>query len=573
MNEQKNTVIAVALSMAVLLGFNYFFDRPHTPPPAVPVEVTAPPYADAQPANEVPSLSPEYAPQTRIDREEAIAVSQRIQILGTKVNGSINLKGAQFDDITLVDYHTTPDPNSPEIVLLSPKRTENPYYVSFGWISTNPSLDLPTPETVWAAERTTLASGETITLHWENQQGVRFEREISLDDQYMFKIVDRLHNNSSDTIRVCDYGQITRAGTPPTGGYMILHEGPVGVLDGRLFEMDYDTLKDKQRVEKSTRGGWIGITDKYWLVSLIPDQNTPITARIQATPINRTDRYTIETVTPEVDIVPGAHHEVTHHMFSGAKKLRMLDAYEAELGFDKFDLAVDFGWFYFFTKPLFYVLEYFNTLLGNLGLAILAVTVIFKILFFPLANKSFRSMSRMRQLQPKLEQLKERYAHDKVRMNQELMALYKKEKINPLSGCLPILLQAPVFFCLYKVLFVTLEMRHAPFYGWIQDLSAPDPTSLFNLFGLLPFTPPSFLMIGAWPLLMGLTMFLQQRLNPQPMDPAQAKAFMIMPVMLTFLFASFPAGLVIYWAWSNILSILQQWIIMRTEQPQVPSKR
>jgi YidC/Oxa1 family membrane protein insertase len=392
-----------------------------------------------------------------------------------------------------------------------------------------------------------------------------FHRTIAIDDQYMFTVTDRVTNTKDKIVALSAYGQINRLETPPLGGYMILHEGPIGVLNGKLTEPTYANTIEKKALEETTMGGWLGLTDKYWLVALIPDQKTSVKTVFKGQTVNGQDRYQTDVVMPMLEAKPGQPVETVHYLFAGAKILRLLDDYEAKLGFDKFDLAIDFGWFYFLTKPLFYVLDYLHKLLGNFGLAILALTVLFKVAFFPLANKSYRSMSHMKKMQPKIEALKERYGDDKLRMNQELMAMYKKEKINPLAGCLPMVIQAPVFFCLYKVLFVTLEMRHAPFYGWIQDLSAPDPTSILNLFGLLPWSTPSFLAIGAWPILMGLTMFLQQKLNPQPTDPMQARMFMLMPIFLTFLLASFPAGLVIYWAWNNILSMGQQWMIMRLE--------
>jgi YidC/Oxa1 family membrane protein insertase len=448
---------------------------------------------------------------------------------------------------------------------LSPEGAKGAYFIDFGWLSAESGIKLPDSETVWKSSAQELSQNSPVALEWDNGEGLTFHRTIAIDDQYMFTVTDRVTNTKDKVVALSAYGQINRLETPPLGGYMILHEGPIGVLNGKLTEPSYANTIEKQALEETTMGGWLGLTDKYWLVALIPDQKTSVKTAFKGQTINGLDRYQADVVMPTLEAKPGQSVETVHHLFAGAKILRLLDDYEAKLGFDKFDLAIDFGWFYFLTKPLFYVLDYLHKLLGNFGLAILALTVLFKIAFFPLANKSYRSMSHMKKMQPKIEALKERYGDDKLRMNQELMAMYKKEKINPLAGCLPMLIQAPVFFCLYKVLFVTLEMRHAPFYGWIQDLSAPDPTSILNLFGLLPWSTPSFLAIGAWPLLMGLTMFLQQKLNPQPTDPIQARMFMLMPIFLTFLLASFPAGLVIYWAWNNILSMGQQWMIMRLE--------
>lgn len=552
MNEQRNLILATVLAMGVLFGFNYFYEAPKQKQQA-PTQTEA---LVKQP--EVPSVEK----QEILPRAEALAATNRIKINAPKIHGSISLTGARIDDIALADYLETPDSKSPEITLLSPRASKDPYYVDFGWVSNQDSIVLPTKKTVWKSSSTELTPEKPVVLTWDNGHGLTFKRTITIDDHYMFSVHDEVINNSAQSVKLNAYGQITRLGTPQTGGYMILHEGPIGVINGKLIELDYKKLHEKGIQQQSTAGGWLGITDKYWLVSLIPAQNISVETRFKAQTVEGIDSYQTETVYPTVEIAKGETYATTQHLFAGAKKLQLLDEYEARLGFGKFDLAIDFGWFYFLTKPLFYLLDYLNQIFGNFGLAILVMTVLFKVALFPLANKSFRSMARMKQMQPKIEQLKKRFGDDKVRMNQELMEIYKREKINPLSGCLPMVIQAPIFFCLYKVLFVTLEMRHAPFYGWIQDLSAPDPTSIFNLFGLLPFTPPSFLMIGAWPILMGLTMFLQQRLNPQPADPAQAKAFMIMPFFLTFLLASFPAGLVIYWAWSNILSIVQQWAIM-----------
>lgn len=570
MSEQKNIFLAIALSLAVFLGFSYFFPTKSVVQP----EATSLTSTSSSDSVRVPSIQPTKTEATiPVTRTQALADSNRIKINSPKIHGSINLMGARIDDVTLIDYHETTDPKSPEIVLLSPNRTKEAYFADFGWIGGTGTISLPSSTTLWNTNQDSLSTDKPLVLTWDNGQGFVFERTISIDESYMFTVTDRVINKTNQTIKMNSYGQISRMGTPETGGFFILHEGPIGVINGKLTELDYSKLKDKGVQEQVTTGGWLGITDKYWLVSLIPDQKTSYHTRFKGQTIEGIDRYQTEAVSPEFETAPGAATEVKYNLFVGAKILRVLDGYEEKLGFSKFDLAVDFGWFYFLTKPLFYFLEYLNKIFGNLGIAILIMTVCFKIALFPLANKSYRSMSRMKTLQPKMEALKKRFGDDKMRMNQEIMELYKTEKINPLSGCLPMLIQAPLFFCLYKVLFVTIEMRQAPFYGWIHDLSAPDPTSFFNLFGLLPFDPPSFLMIGAWPLLMGLTMFLQQKLNPQPADPAQATMFMIMPVMMTFLLASFPAGLVIYWAWNNILSIAQQWYIMRLESQRAKSTR
>ena len=560
MNEQKNLIMAFILSLGILFGYNYFIEAPSAAK------------RQAELKQQIATVPQETSSsEQKVSLPEALSSGHRLKIDAPKVHGSINLKGARFDDITLVDYKETTDSSSPEITLLAPKKTDKAYFVDFGWISRS-NITLPSQDTEWKTTSTDLNPKNPVILTWDNGRGLHFTRTISVDDQYMFTVTDKVENKSNESVKLNAYGQVTRIGKPATGGYFILHEGPIGVVNGKLTELDYDKLKEKGSEDHTTTGGWIGFTDKYWLVSLIPDQKTSYQTKFKSQTINGIDRYSTETISPEFDVAPNQTIETTQHMFSGAKILRTLDAYEEKLGFEKFDLAIDFGWFYFLTKPLFYVLEYMNKLLGNMGLAILLLTVIFKAAMFPLANKSYRSMSRMKILQPKMETLKAKYGDDKMKLNQELMALYQKEKINPMAGCLPMLIQAPVFFCLYKVLFVTLEMRHAPFYGWIHDLSAPDATSIFNLFGLLPFTPPSVLMIGAWPIIMGATMLLQQKLSPQPADPAQAKVMMIMPLMMTVLLANFPAGLVIYWAWNNVLSIIQQWWIMRQDITPVKEK-
>lgn len=572
MNDQKNLLIAVVLSLSVMFGFNYLNNYLYPEKAQILQEASSSANSPTSPASpsavtsagtsatnsSLPTIS------TPLDRSQALALTPRIKIETPKIHGSINLKGARFDDVSLADYRETTDTSSPEIVLLSPAQSPHGYYADFGWISTT-QIPTPSAETVWTADRDTLTVGHPATLRWDNGQGLVFERIISVDDLYVFTVKDRVINKMAQPIRLSSYGQISRLEKPETGGFFILHEGPIGVINNKLKELDYDKLLTEPLTETTT-GGWLGITDKYWLVSLIPDQKTSYKVQFKGQTIYGQPTYQTEAISPEQEIAAGASLDIEYHLFSGAKKLRMLDAYEEKLGFSKFDLAIDFGWFYFLTKPVFYLIEYLNQILGNLGLAILVMTVLFKIALFPLANKSYRNMSRMKQLQPKIEALKNRFPEDKMRLNQEMMELYKKEKINPLSGCLPMLIQAPIFFCLYKVLFVTLEMRQAPFFGWIHDLAAPDSTSIFNLFGLLPFDPPSFLMIGAWPLIMGATMILQQKMSPQSLDPVPAKMFMVMPIMMTFLFASFPSGLVIYWAWSNLLSIAQQWWIMRLEE-------
>ena len=400
-------------------------------------------------------------------------------------------------------------------------------------------------------------------LSWDNGSGLLFEREIEIDHGYMFTITDRVFNDGDQLLELYPYGLINRTDEPDTLGFFILHEGPLGVFNETLHEFDYDDLRDDPTESFQSTGGWIGITDKYWLAALIPDQGQTVNSRFFYTKSNDGEKFQVDYLLDGNQLGPNGKIEVTSRLFAGAKKVALLDQYERDLGIARFDLAVDFGWFYFLTKPLFYLLHYLTGYLGNIGLAILSVTVLIKLIFFPLANKSYVAMSKLKKLQPEMMKLREKFSDDKMRLNQEMMALYKQEGANPLAGCLPIVIQIPVFFALYKVLFVTIEMRQAPFYGWIKDLSAQDPTTMFNLFGLLPYTPPDFLTIGLWPLAMGFTMWLQQKLNPTPPDPMQARIMMMLPIVFTFLFATFPAGLVMYWTWNNVLSILQQWVIMR----------
>ena len=408
-----------------------------------------------------------------------------------------------------------------------------------------------------------MSPGNPVTLSWDNGQGLVFAKTFEVDENFMFTITQKVKNTSGENVSLYPYGLISRTDTPVTLGFYILHEGPLGVFDGTLKEVDYDELQEEHRINQATTGGWLGITDKYWLVALAPNRATQVNTNFIYANVKGQNKYQADYLGAEHVLAPGGSAEVSSNLFAGAKIVELLDAYTTTYGIARFDLAVDFGWFYFLTKPIFYALNFFNRIFGNFGLAILALTVIFRLLMYPLANKSFRSMNAMKKLHPKITELRDQFGEDKARMNQEMMALYKREKINPAAGCLPMLVQIPIFFSLYKVLFVSIEMRQAPFYGWITDLSAPAPTSLFNLFGLLPFDVPIFLQIGVWPLLMGITMYLQQKLNPPPADPVQAKIFMFLPFVFTILLASFPAGLVIYWVWNNVLSIAQQWFLMK----------
>jgi len=582
--DQKNLLLAIVLSVAILIGFQYFFEtiRPK-PAPTPPGQTqtgqaqtgqsqTAPAQAPAKPGSATTAAVPsDAAPVGHETREEAIAEKPRVRINTPRLHGSIALTGGRLDDLTLANYHETVDPKSPEVVLLWPKGTKEPYFADFGWVAGNPGekVNLPGPDTVWsAAPDQPLTPTHPVALTWDNGEGLVFTRTISVDENYMFTVQDEVRNTGSTPVNLRPYALISRTGTPHVGGYYILHEGLIGLLANSLQEVTYASIESGKPMDFSSTGGWLGFTDKYWLTTLIPPQDAAIKAQFRHTVEGGVARYQTDFTEQPIAVPAGGTAQASTRLFAGAKEVNLLDAYAAG-GIPRFDRAIDFGWFYFLTKPIFLTLQFFYGLLGNFGLAILLLTLLVKIAFFPLANKSYSAMSKMKLLQPEMQKVRERFPDDKARQQQEMMALYKKVGANPMAGCLPIVIQIPVFFSLYKVLFVTIEMRHAPFFGWIHDLSAPDPTSFVNLFGLLPFQAhglipfaPDVFMIGAWPLLMGVTMFLQQKLNPQPVDPVQARMFMLLPVVFTYMLSAFPAGLVIYWAWNNLLSIAQQWLIM-----------
>ena len=588
--EQRNLIMAVVASVTILLGWQFLYEQPRIAKEMAAREAAGPESVkntampDSQGAT-VPSPTPQ--PQTSLvvpggktqapsapiigvplkpvipARASILGKTPRVGINSDLLTGSIQLKGGQFDDLILTKYRESLDKNSSPITLLSPTGAKNPYYAQFGWVTSHSNIKLPSPETLWVADRTELSPEQSLTMSWDNGQGIKFIRTISLDQNYMFSIKQSVENRSNKSITLYPYALVSRTGTPETLGFFILHEGLLGVFNGQLKEIDYDDLQDAKNISQKSKGGWIGITDKYWLTALIPDQKANVETNFRHNLQLKKDKYQVDYLGgPEV-IPAGGSGSVSNRLFAGAKEVKLLDSYEENLNISRFDLSIDFGWFYFLTKPIFYVLLWFAEYLGNFGLAILLLTVLIKLTFFPLANKSYRAMSRLKQLQPKMTKMRDRHKNDRAKMNEAMMQLYKKEKVNPAAGCFPMLIQIPVFFALYKVLFVSIEMRHAPFYGWIQDLSAPDPTSIFTLFGAIPWTPPEILMIGIWPILMGITMYLQQKLNPAPADPMQAKIFMFLPFIFTFMLARFPAGLVIYWAWNNILSIAQQWVIMR----------
>jgi YidC/Oxa1 family membrane protein insertase len=571
--DQKRLFIAIAISIAILLGFQLVV-RPHLPqPPASQAVNTTTPAAapTSAPAAGQPALPGAAGPDAAA--KPVPKKVPRVQIAGPKVKGSISLLGGRIDDLVLTEYRETLEPDSSLVRLLEPRSDAQPYYVQYGW-SNAPGTDarLPDNDTVWTASSDTLATGKPVTLSWDNGAGLTFEVVLSVDDNYMFSVQQRVRNATGAAVSLYPWSRIRRDYKPVTSGYSVLFEGLVGVAGGTLQETTYDKAKSEGEkragvaFDSTGAGGWGGITDKYWLAALIPDQS--VTSKVLFQYVGQgSDAYQVgyTTEAPEA-IAPGADASLASHLFAGAKVVTLLDTYETDLGIPHFDKAVDFGWFYFLTKPIFFALDWLNGILGNFGLAILVFTVCVKAIFFPLANYSYRSMSRMKLLAPKMQSLRELYKDDPQRLQKETMALYKAEKVNPASGCLPMLVQIPVFFSLYKDILVTIEMRQAPFFGWIKDLSQVDPTNVFNLFGLIPYDPAvltPYLHLGAWPLIMGLTMYLQQKMNPPPPDPVQAKVFQFMPLIFMFMLAHFPAGLVIYWSWNNTLSVAQQWLIQR----------
>ena len=572
MENQRNLIIAIAVSVLVMVCYPFIYGYFAPPPPpqeaatASPGTSDAPVAPDAATEEQAVEAAQTSAAEIRA-RDEVLADVPRVPIATSRVTGSVSLVGGRIDDLVLRDYRESVEPDSPNIILLSPQGSESAYYGEFGWVAGG-NLALPGSDTVWQTDGETLAPGKPVTLTWDNGQGLVFTREIAIDGDFLFTITQSVTNNGDAAVTLYPYGLIARQGTPETSGFFILHEGLIGVLDGKLEEIDYDDLEDDGEVAIASEGGWLGITDKYWLTALVPPQTEQVATSFRHLIRNNENRYQTDYRGDAVTIAPGATQSTQSHFFAGAKEVKLLDRYEDEHGFPLFDRGVDWGWFYFLTKPIFYTLDFIFHYVGNFGIAILLLTVLVKALFYPLANKSYRAMSKMKALTPQMKDIRERYKDDKLRQQQEMMALYKREKVNPASGCLPILVQIPVFFALYKVLFVTIEMRHAPFFGWIRDLSAPDPTSWLNGFGLLPWdapalTPPlDIISIGIWPLIMGLTMWLQQRLNPTPPDPTQARIMMMLPFVFTFMLGHFAAGLVIYWAWNNTLSIAQQRLIM-----------
>jgi YidC/Oxa1 family membrane protein insertase len=604
MTDNRNTILAVILSGLVLIAWQYFYNMPQmerqraqtaaqaeltkpspqaTPGSTTPGSTTpgsTTPTPGAAPSATTPANQPGTA-QPVVSRDAAVAALPRIKIETPRLSGSIALKGARVDDLSLEKFRDTVDPKSPAIVLFSPSNTAHPYYAEFGWVpASGATTKLPDRDTVWQQEGSgSLTPTSPVTLKYDNGEGLTFRRTISIDDKYLFTIKDDVTNVGSAPVTLYPFALISRHGTPEVSGYYILHEGLIGYLGEQgLQEYAYKKIDEAKAVEFKVTNGWLGITDKYWASALLPDTTARLQARFTSDLVGAKHRYQTEYVLEPQTIAAGGTGSANARLFAGAKEAGVVGinfplaghgGYNKQLELNHFDLLIDWGWFYFITKPMFLALDYFFHLFGNFGIAILLVTVLVKLLFFPLANKSYASMAKMKSVQPQLAALKERYPDDRQKQQQEMMEIYRKEKINPIAGCLPVALQIPVFFSLYKVLFVTIEMRHAPFYGWIKDLSAPDPTTIFNLFGLLPFDPTvvpvfgHYLALGVWPIIMGITMWFQMKLNPTPPDPTQKMIFDWMPLIFTFMLAGFPAGLVIYWAWNNLLSVLQQSYIMR----------
>jgi YidC/Oxa1 family membrane protein insertase len=569
--NSRNFIIAILLSVAVLVLWQYFFAQPQieaqqqaqeqAAAEGLAVEDIPQPVVGEDIPQPVQAAADGLAAAAFATREEAIAAGVRARIETPSVTGSVNLVGGRIDDLRLIRYRATVEDDSPTIVLMSPDTGPDGYFAEFGWVSSD--ADVPGPRTLWTApDGAVLTPSSPLVLTYDNGAGLTFVRTIAVDNDYMFSVTDEVANEGTSPVRITPYGRITRLGEPLSTGFFILHEGMIGFLaDDGLKQVDYAALEDGPEVYDATGRGWLGITDKYWAATLIPDQGQQFVGRFS----RFTDgglRYQADYSGTSTTLAAGDRIETTSRLFAGAKEVAIVDGYDEALDIERFDLLIDWGWFYFITKPMFTLIDWFYGVVGNFGIAILLATLVIKLVFFPLANRSYRSMAKMRKVMPQVTALRERYKDDRAKQQQAMLEIYRKEKINPVAGCWPILIQIPVFFALYKVLFVTIEMRHAPFFGWIQDLSAPDPTSFINLFGLLPFDSPAFLTIGVWPLLMGVTMWVQMKLTPQQ-PGAPTFIFNLLPIVFTFMLASFPAGLVIYWAWNNLLSVLQQSFIMR----------
>ncbi|MGB8901938.1 MAG: membrane protein insertase YidC [Methylocella sp.] len=585
--ETRNIMLATCLSLLVVLGWDAFYNRPHldkerqtqaemharATPGAQPAPQAGNSQATRSQASGLSAPAPGEASAPQKSRADALAESTRVKLDAPAIYGSIALKGGRIDDVSFKAYRETVDPNSANIVLLSPAGSPSPYYAEAGFIADpGANLVLPGPDTLWQADHDTLTATSPVTLTYDNDQGLVFHRKIAVDDRYMFTVTDSVENKSTQAVTLHPYAFVKRRGRPVAVGIYRVHEGFVGVIgESGVQEIKYDKIEKEDHATKSFTGtgGWLGLTDKYWAAAVIPDQGEAVEASFSGSGGAPVIYQAGFAGTEGRTLAPGASSEFTSRVFAGAKETATLDKYQANFGIKKFDLLIDWGWFYFITRPMFWLLDRIYKFVGNMGVAILCITVLVRLLVFPLANRSYRAMAKMKTAQPQITAIKDRFPDDKHKQQMEIMALYKREKINPLSGCLPVLFQFPVFFALYKVLVITIEMRHAPFFGWIKDLSAPDPTNIFNLFGLIPFDPAQipvfgpYLAIGVWPLIMGITMFIQMKVNPEPTDPMQKQVFTWMPVIFTFTLGSFASGLVIYWSWTNILSVIQQTAIMK----------
>ena len=594
MTDQKNTILAIVLSALVLIGWQIYFGIPQmekqkqiqqqqqqaqerAQPSGAPAQQPGATQQPGAPPQAVPGATPQAPglpgslPGQILTREAALAASPRVQIETPSVAGSIALKGARIDDLALIKYRETVDPKSPPIVLLAPSGSPHPFYSEFGWVvAAGTAAKVPTADTLWRQEGSgTLTVERPVTLVYDNGEGLEFRRTITVDNKYLFTLKDEVVNKSAAPVTLYPYALISRHGIPPTLGYYIMHEGLIGVFGEKgLQEETYSKMEEAKALNFDVVNAWLGFTDKYWAATLLPDIAAKVRARFSFELSNNIKKFQTDYLLDPQTIAPGATGTASARLFAGAKEVEVVDTYDTDLKLNRFELLIDWGYFRFITKPMFLALDWIYRQVGNFGVAILIITVLIKFIFFPLANKSYASMAKMKAVQPEMVAIRERYGDDKMKQQQAMMELYKKEKINPIAGCLPILIQIPVFFALYKVLFITIEMRHAPFFGWIRDLSAPDPLTVFNLFGLIPWDPTvvpvigPFLHLGPWPLIMGVTMWFQMKLNPPPPDPTQKMIFDYMPIIFTFMLASFSAGLVIYWAWNNTLSVLQQSAIM-----------
>ena len=552
--ENKNVLAAVVLSTVIIMMWQFWYGEP------VPQNQNQEQVQEQQLKGDKP-LAPAITQkkiETKLTRSDAINEGDRLIIENKNIKGSISLTGALIDDLTLKNYNQENNSDTKKVILLNPKKYEQAYFLETGWATSGNEI-VPDNQSKWSVKgNKVLSPNNPVTLEWENGNGLTFIKKFNIDDQYLITVNEEVKNTSTQTVSLFHYAQVTRQQKPDVQNFYILHEGLIGVVDESLNEVNYDDVQDKKKSYTGSKG-WVGITDKYWLTAVVPEKGKNFNAEFVYDKAFKANYI----ITDPTVINVNQTGSNTSSLFIGAKEVSIVDGYAENLGFHKFDLAIDWGWFHFFTKPLFFVIDYLFKLSGNFGIAIILLTAAIRLLFFPLANYSFASMAKMKALQPEMQRIKDLYKDDKQKIQMEMMSLYKKEKVNPVSGCLPILIQIPFFFAIYKMLFVTIEMRHAPFYGWIQDLSAPDPTSIFNFFGLIPWDPPSFLMIGAWPIIMGITMYVQQKLNPAPPDPIQAKIFAFFPLFLTVLLASFPSGLVIYWSINNVLTMAQQYVIIK----------